>query len=359
MGLPNINIIFKSKANSAIQRGERGVVALIIKDNAKLNKKDITITDIKDIPVELSAENKEQIELAFLGGVKAPKKVIVYVLPVESADYKEAQDYLETVKWDYLALPNVSEEDSIKIVAWIKGLRDNKDIKVKAVLPHTNADNEGIINFDTDEIKVRNNIYTAAQYCSRIAGLLAGMPLTMSATYFALPEVEDVPHLTKEEFDKAIDSGKFILINDGEKVKVGRAVNSLTTTTRDKGEDFKKILIVDKNDMWHDDIKRTVEDNYLGKYANTYDNKILLITAIQAYNDQLALERLLDNSSTDYNKVFVDVYAQKFYLKSIGIDVDEMKQQEIKEANTKDKVFIATNLKWTDAMEDFNINVSI
>lgn len=276
MGLPNINIIFKTKANSAIQRGERGIVALIVKDSAKLNKKAIIITDIKDVPVELSDENKEQIELAFLGGVKAPKKVIVYVLPADSADYKEAQNYLETVKWDYLAIPNISEEDSMKIVAWIKGLRDNKDIKVKAVLPHTSADHEGIINFDTDDIKVRNKIYSSTQYCARIAGLLAGMPLTMSATYFTLPEVEDVPHLTKEEFDKSIDIGKLILINDGEKVKIGRAVNSLTTITQEKGEDFRKILIVDKNDMWHDDIKRTVEDNYLGKYANTYDNKFYL-----------------------------------------------------------------------------------
>lgn len=359
MGLPNINIIFKTKANSAIQRGERGIVALIVKDSAKLDKKAITITDIKDIPVELSAENKEQIELAFLGGVKAPKKVIVYVLPVEAVDYKEAQDYLETVKWNYLAMPNVSEEDSMKIVTWIKGLRENKDIKVKAVLPHTSADHEGIINFDTDAIKVKSKTYNAAQYCTRIAGVLAGMPLTMSATYFTLPEVEDVPHLTKEEFDQAIDSGKLILINDGEKVKIGRAINSLVTITQDKGEDFRKILIVDKNDMWHDDIKRTVEDSYLGKYANTYDNKILLITAIQNYNDQLVLERLLDNSSIDYNKVFIDVYAQKSYLKSIGIDVDNMNEQQIKEANTKDKVFIGTNLKWTDAMEDFNINVSI
>lgn len=30
---------------------------------------------------------------------------------------------------------------------WIKQLRSTKDIKVKAVLPHCPADNEGVINF--------------------------------------------------------------------------------------------------------------------------------------------------------------------------------------------------------------------
>ncbi|WP_125154307.1 phage tail sheath subtilisin-like domain-containing protein [Clostridium rectalis] len=359
MGLPNINIVFKTKASSVVKRGERGVVALIIKDTLNFEKSYITITDVKDIPSELSKKNKEQIELAFLGGVKAPKKVIVYILPTEAVDYKEAQNYLENIKWDYLAIPDISKEDCSNIVTWIKTLRDKKDKKVKAVLPHTAADYEGIINFSTDDIKVKEKVYNSSEYCGRIAGALAGTPLTMSATYLPLPEVYEVPHLTKEEFDKNIDEGQLILINDGEKIKIGRAINSLVTITQEKGADFKKILIVDKNDMWHDDVKRTVEDNYLGKYSNSYDNKILLITAIQAYNDELALERLLDDSSINYNKVFVDVYAQKAFLRSIGFDVSEMREQEIKEANTKDKVFIATNLKWTDAMEDFNINVSI
>ncbi|WP_333861743.1 phage tail sheath subtilisin-like domain-containing protein [Clostridium sp.] len=358
LGLPNVNITFKTKASTAMQRGQRGIVALILKETGPVNNP-INISTIPDIPTGFTIENKEQIELALRGGVNPPKKVIVYAIQPEATNYDEALKYLEVTRFNYLAIPFIEKEAANIIATWAKGLRDTKDVKIKVVLPHTTADHEGVINLDTDNIIVGEKTYSATQYCSRIAGILAGCPLNMSATYTVLPEVDDVPHLTKEESDKAINEGKLILINDGEKCKIARAINSLVTTTKDKGEDFRKILIVDKNDMWHDDVKRTVSDYYLGKYANTYDNKILLITAIQAYNDQLALEGLLDNSLTEYNKVFIDVAAQKIYLESIGEDVENMKDQDLKEANTKDKVFIASNLKWTDAMEDFNINVTI
>lgn len=357
MGLPKLNIIFKSKGGSAVKRGERGIVALILKDKEKV--KPTKILTITDIPEKLSKDNQEQIILALMGGVNPPKQVIIYVLDDTAENYNEALKYLEVTKFNYLAVPFIEKEAATEISTWIKGLRDTKDIKVKAVLPHINSDHEGIINLDTDNIEVDDKVYSATQYCSRIAGILAGCPLNMSVTYQKLPEVTDVPHLTKEEADKAIDEGKLIIINDGEKCKIARGVNSLTSTTKDKGEEFKKILIIDKNDMWHDDVKRTVEDNYLGKYANTYDNKIILLSSIQAYNDQLELEGLMDNSNVDYNKVFIDIDSQRNYLKSIGEKVDKMNEQQIKEANTKDKVFIASNIKWTDAMEDFNINATI
>lgn len=356
MELPNINIVFKNKANTAVERGGRGIVALVLKD-AVPSTNPFVVKKEEDIVDGITDANKEQIELALIGGENNPQKVIVYVVAADAADFSTALNYLETVKFDYLAIPDVDKTDAI--VAWVKQLRDDKDIKVKVVLPHTAADYEGVINFDTDNIVVSTKTYTAAKYCSRIAGLLAGTPLKMSATYSVLKEVDDVPHLTKEDGDKAVSEGKLIIINDGEKCKIGRAVNSLTTTDLNKGEDFKKILIVDKSDMWHDDVKRTVSDFYLGKYPNNYDNKILLISAIQAYNDQLVLEGLLDGSSADYNKVSIDISAQEDYLKSIGEDTGSMKEQQLKEANTKDKVFLMSNLKWTDAMEDFNINVSI
>lgn len=358
MGLPDINILFKSTASTAVQRSERGIVALILKDTVENGFH--ALTDITDIPATLSDSNKEQIQLAMKGGVTVPKKVVVYVLPSAALDYTEALDYLETVKFDYLAIPGVQTGEITTIVTYIKQLRDNKDIKGKVVLPHADsADHEGIINFATDDIEVGETTYTAAQYCARIAGLIAGTPLTQSVTYAVLPEVDDVPHLTKDEFDTAIDAGKLILMNDGEKVKIARGVNSLVTVTADKGAEFKKILIVEKNDMWHYDVKKVINDYYVGKYPNTYVNKLVLITSIQSYNDQLALEGLLDSSLPEYNRVGINLSAQKIYLTSIGTDLTDMKDQQIKESNTGDKVFIATNLKWADAMEDFDIAVSL
>lgn len=94
--------------------------------------------------------------------------------------------------------------------------------------------------------------------------------------------------LTKEQLDTAIDSGEFVLFHDGEKVKVGRGVNSLKTTSQEKGEAFKKIKIVETMDMIQNDIRMTAEDGYIGKYANSYDNKCLLIMAVKGYLEELS-----------------------------------------------------------------------
>ncbi|NNV04744.1 phage tail sheath C-terminal domain-containing protein, partial [Brevibacillus sp. MCWH] len=152
------------------------------------------------------------------------------------------------------------------------------------------------------------------------------------------------------------DNGEFVIYHDGEKVKVGRGVTSLVTTTQDKGDDFKKIKIVDILDLMYMDIRKTIEDKYIGKYANSYENKVLLIQAINAYYEQLEIDGLLD---TGKNSAEIDLDAQRVYLRSIGVDVDSMKDQQIKEANTRDKVFLLSRVRPLDAIEDIDMKVLI
>lgn len=358
MGLPQVNIVFKTLGATAIQRGERGIVALLLKDTDALGVH--VLTSITDIPTDLSVENKKQIELAFIGGERTPNRVVVYVYDpnatvTNGTPLDAALNYLETVKFDYFVFPEIEETDKTKITTWI-GLQRANGKMVKAVLPHHAADKEYIINFTTENIVVGDTMYTAAQYCSRIAGLIAGTPLTISTTFQPLSEVDSVQSYTKDQLNEAIDNGEFVIYHDGEKVKVGRGVTSLVTTTQDKGDDFKKIKIVDILDLIYMDIRKTIEDKYIGKYANSYDNKVLLIQAINAYYEQLEIDGLLD---TGKNSAEIDLDAQRVYLRSIGVDVDSMKDQQIKEANTRDKVFLLSRVRPLDAIEDIDMKVLI
>lgn len=355
MGLPQISIEFKSTAISAIQRGERGIVALILVDDG-VPAGHYTAYGVSDIPEGLSDSNKEQVQFAFIGGVNPPKQVEIYVVQdsEDGVDLTDFYGYMEGVKFDYLAFPAYNGD--MGIVDWIKTQRDTNDKKIKAVLPNVNANHEGIINFTTTNIEVGGKVYTAAQYCSRIAGLLAGTPLQISATYHVLPEVTNVPKLTKDQLDAKIDNGEFVIFHDGEKVKVARAVNSLTTTTAQKGEDWKKIKVVDILDLMYSDIKRTAEDKYIGKYANSYDNKVLLVSAINGYLRQLELDGLLE---VGQNQVGIDVEKQRAYLQSMGVDVSGMSEQEIKEANTRDKVFLSGSISVLDAIENIELGIAI
>ena len=60
------------------------------------------------------------------------------------------------------------------------------------------------------------------------------------------------------------------------------------------------------------------------------------------------------------NTVGIDLIAQKKWLKdNTNLDVNNMSEQEIKEANTQSNVFLAISLKVVDAMEDIQISVEI
>lgn len=398
MGAPSIDVSFIEKAVSAVTRGERGIVMLWVKDAlSETATNPITVVTESDIPQGLSDETVEQIKLAMIGYINAPKKVLVYCMgstegtentggtedATESgskaavdAEYKKAMEAAETIRFDYLAIPTVETDGKGEDVAtWIKSMRENKKKKVKAVLPNVAADNEGIINFTTEKsVKTEtvtgkdgkktivDTAYTAEQYCSRIAGLIAGTPMTISCTYAPLPELSDCTRLTDN--DTPVDKGEFIIFYDGEKVKVVRGVNSFITTVDGKADSFKKIKIVEAMDMINDDIVKTAQDSYLGKYANTYSNKCLLITAISSYFAQLKRDDIISSYS-----VGLDAQAIRIYLKGKGMqatlddgtirDVDECGDEEIITADTGASVFLTGNVKILDAIEDIKMPIYI
>ena len=59
LGLPSVNIVFKQEGITAIERGERGIVALVLRDTKALGKH--TIYDVSDCPLELSENNKRYV----------------------------------------------------------------------------------------------------------------------------------------------------------------------------------------------------------------------------------------------------------------------------------------------------------
>ncbi|WP_042348253.1 phage tail sheath subtilisin-like domain-containing protein [Bacillus massiliigorillae] len=346
MGLPQINMIFKKLAQSGVQRAARGIVGLFLLETTKTGVFELYSMD--DIPEGLTEANQNMIQMAFKGGENKPRKVII---ACESTQAKGLA-LLETVNFNYLAIPSVQTSDLTTVATWVSNQRDLRR-NIKVILPDHAADKFFVINFTTDDIKVGETTYTTAQYCARIAGLIAGTPPSIATTYQVLNEVDSVKSLTRPEINTAIDNGEFVIFHDGEKVKVGRGVTSLTTVTATTPKDFKKIKIVEILDMIDEDVRMTLEDNYIGKVPNTYDNKVLLMRALSNYYGTLEDEGLLQPGTT----VEIDVDAQAAYLKEQGVDVNSMSEQEIKEADTDDKVFIKVTLRVVDAIEDADINV--
>lgn len=350
MGLPNINITFTTLARSLFQRGSKGTICMILKDSA--GNGEYTILSASDIPAGISADNKAVIERALIGNEFPPDKILLKVLSMED-ELSDGLTWAELQEFDYLVGPaDITTPDTTSVVAWIKKERE-AGRKSKAILPDTVADYEGVVNFSATNIKIAAGTLTAAQFCSRIAGIIAGTSFQQSATYAALPEVLDAGRMTRADADAAIDAGKFIIWYDGQKFKTGRAVNSLTTTAQGKGDAFKKIKIVEVMDLIKQDITRTAEDQFIGKYPNSYDNRCLLISGIKGYLDSLAADEILGPNPV----VEIDLEANRKWLQENGFDVSAMTEQEIKEANTGSVVNLRATIQILDVIEDINLPI--
>lgn len=232
--------------------------------------------------------------------------------------------------------------------------------RIKAVLPAYKGDNEGIINFTNTFIETSTKKYTGAEYTPRIAGLICGTPMTISATYAPLNEVVNCDQYDPDERDEKVNNGEFFVWYDKEKFKMSRAMNSLVTTGQDKLEAYQTIKTVDIMDMMYVDIRKTAEDSYIGKYTNDYDNKCLLMSAIKGYFLELEKGRLLQKGQSTID---LDIEAIKNWRISNGKNTEEeladMSDQEIKELDTKKKVFLKASVVILDAMEDISLDVDI
>ena len=362
MGAPSINIAFIEKARETVARGERGTIAMILKDSAQATH---VISSVSDIPASLSSFNQQQIKNALLGYDTAPKKIIVYVIQttVEEISYTAALAYLATQKWNWLVAPTVETDAQTEAVAtWIKQQRADMGMTYKAVLPNSESNDEAIVNV-VNGYTYNGTAYTAEQACARVAGIICGTSTSRSCTYAPIPEASDCVRMTKTELDAAVDAGKLVFFWDGEKVKICRGVTSLTSTSANKGDSFKKIRLVEFMDMMHDDIMTTAQDNYIGKYPNTYDSKCVLVASINEYFRTLQNETVLSTGfceiDIDKNREYIVSHGGKIVVDGQEIDVADATEQQIKEAPTGSIVYLRAVVRLVDAIEDIVLDVYI
>lgn len=85
MGLPEINIIFKTKGLTAIQRSERGIVAMILADDTEGGKVVNIYNSITDVDFSHWTErNYDYLKLVYEGG---PYRVIVLRKKTSDTNY--------------------------------------------------------------------------------------------------------------------------------------------------------------------------------------------------------------------------------------------------------------------------------
>jgi hypothetical protein len=349
MGLPQILIKFKTAGSTAIRRSARGQVVLLVPGGSRS-----TVTFSRMDQVEESAVGStayELLRLCFLGN---PAKVHLayYLVGAEGA---ALAGNAKLAEGGWLCAPAMAVDT---LVNFVKEKRAEGRSLRAVVCTKTAPDNAGIVNFTTEDITIRldgkNQPVSTNQYCARVAGILAGLSLRESATYYSLPEVTDFTASADPAGD--IEKGCLILDQGSDGVRLGRAVTSLVTLEQAGDSAFRKIKITEGVDLIRADIRSVFESEYVGKVLNDYDSKLLLVTAINSYFASLA-GSVLDTGRR--NQASVDFDAQKAWLEAQGVDTESMSDTAILSANTGSQVFLRADVRFADAMEDLTFEITM
>ena len=352
MGMPEINILFKTLAKTASIRSARGVACIIVKDSAVEGK--YIYTREKQITQSFEENNLSLIKEAF--NKYGVTKLVVYAINKTGGTLENALDNLKKVEINYLACNFALEENDITLLKQFKGTRVNNNMDLQ-IIANTTADDEYFINFAATGIKVNGVSVEPHTFMCKLAFILASIPQTESATYYVLDDVTGVDEIENE--DEAVEAGKLFITFDGEKYKLSRAVNSKTTLGANEKKDLKKIKITEGKIIVKGDIYKVFRDKYVGKCNNDYNDRLSFVSEINRYLTNLAYEGILN---IDYdNHVELDVQAMRDYIETeVSIDTSDMKDIDVMkdaEGLCGSKVFIKGQVRFVDAMEDCFINL--
>lgn len=362
IGLPTMRLIFENATDALLTRAKKGIVGVMVRDTKSLGV--YALTDAKQIPSDLGEANKEYVTRAFAGsGLGRATKVVLVVFSTTAANKDEeaptianALPLLNGKSVDYLAGPHdVTAAEVAAIKDFVLAYRE-KNPTLQAVLPNCAADDRGIINY-TSTVHVGEKVLSPAQYCSRIAGALAGIPTTSSCTNLRLEEVAAVESIatadkTEEEAQNAaIAAGQLIVVHDGTKAVIARGVNSYVTLRDDEKDALKKIKVTEGEGLVSYYSNQAIDEAWKGIKINSYDNRALLIVELQLMYKKLEQQGIfLPNTSG----AEIDVETQRRYMEDKGVDTSNMDDQAVKTYEDLDThVFWRGYGIFADTMEDF------
>lgn len=170
----------------------------------------------------------------------------------------------------------------------VKDMRDNAGIKYQVALYNNSADHEAVVN-------VKNSV--DAVYW--VLGAISGCPVNKSNTNKVYDGEFDIPTpYTQAQLESSVKSGEFVFHKVGREVRVLRDINSLTTTTAEKGEDFKNnqtIRVIDQIAM---DIATIFNTKYIGQIQNNASGRVSLWNDITTHHKQLEALGAIENFDT-------------------------------------------------------------
>lgn len=358
--LPNIEVTFKQLSGSLVERSERGIAVLIVKDDTDKTieyKEYKSILSVEKDKEKYSKENLQYIKDIFNFSLN---KVVVVRVDKTGGNIADALTLIEkNIKTGWITIADGVTDDWSTLASWIKSKELERKTYKAVVYKVSGADSKHVVNFYNDSVTFNDSRekVSGEKYCPSLVGILASCNVKRGATYFKCANLKSVEEV--EDNQAAVVAGKFILVNDIDDVQIALGINSMITTDgKTATEDMKYIDIVEAMDLIGDDISNVFKNEYLGNYKNSYDNQILLISSINSYFKQLADQNVLDSSYE--NKVDVDVESQRLaWIGSGKTEAETWNEQQLKNNAYKRTVFLSGDIKILGTMENLQFNINL
>lgn len=335
--LPGVYLNIKTNEPLSITPGDRGTVLLLQEMDAGT---DGEIYEASALEASWPEGTAEADKLLTKEALKLAKTVLIYKLPDShtEAHVTAALETAKTVFFNVLCYPYDGDgkaANKAAIVSWIKAMREDEGRGCQAVLANQEADYEGVINV-TQGIKMSGGTeLTAAQVTAWVAGATAGASITTSNTGIKYVDAVDViPRMSKSQMETAVKAGQFIFkVDTSQNVTAVYDINSLVSTTVEKGKLFTKNRIVRTLDNIRNDITTIYESSYIGKINNDANGRNLLKASLSEYFTELQNMGAIQN----FDPADITVEA--------GVDSDAVVVTiAIQPVDSVEKIYITVNL---------------
>ena len=236
---------------------------------------------------------------------------------VTSADHQAFLNKIESYSFNTIGV--VSEDKAINQLysQFAKRMRNEYGVKFQSVTWQNASDDESNINVKNEVI---DDNFSKASAVYWTTGVQAGCEINESCQNTVYNgEFNIKTEYTQAELEAAIDNGEFVFHKVADDIRVLDDINSLVTTTDEKGDIFKSNQTIRVIDNIGNDIATLFNTKYLGKIPNDASGRISLWSDVVNIFNNLNTIRAIENF--DSENVIVEMGNTK---KDVVVTVNEI-----------------------------------
>ena len=219
---------------------------------------------------------------------------------VAAADHSAFLGLLESYLFDIVVYDGSDATVAAAYAAFAKRMSERVGYKCQCVLAGSGKNSEWVIQIPNGVTLDDGTALTAQQATWWAGGAEAGAQYNQSLTYAQYPgAVSANPKMTEAQLEAAVQAGQLAFTDTFGVVRICTDINSLTTFTVDKGEEYHKNRVMRVLNQLCNDIYRYFSLNFIGKVDNNAAGRALLRGWIVGYLQEMQANNGVQNFTAD------------------------------------------------------------